>query len=280
MKFYKYWVRENQREVDKDGKALFLQILGRSNESLERARLQAQERLAEIRKKIRRGESLRGGYSYGERMQCEQLIEEFTGEDGAMLAAVTRNRYHSLVLNTSDIVFADVDLPAKTIGQRLRSLFSKTKTRHEPQLKKIREYHRYHPSTVLRIYATRAGLRVLLLDRRARPGDPGVQEFFQAIDCDPVYIKLCRAQQSFRARLTPKYWRCGAGLPPPGYPWSNAVDEKRFAEWLQDYERVCEQWSVCEYIETLGAPRIDREFEKIIALHDRYTVRKNVTKLA
>lgn len=82
------------------------------------------------------------------------------------------------------------------------------------------------------------------------------------------------------ARLTPKHWRCGAGSPPPGYPWSNAVDEKHYAVWLKDYEQVCEQWSACEYIETLGTPRIDRELEKIIALHDRYTIRKNVTQLA
>ena len=59
----------------------------------------------------------------------------------------------------------------------------------------------------------------------------------KALGADPAFLHLCRIQGSFRARLTPKPWRCGQANPPGSFPREPEA-QAAFAEWLAQYQRV------------------------------------------
>jgi len=48
-------------------------------------------------------------------------------------------------------------------------------------------------------------------------------------------IRLCRSQESFHARLTPKPWRCRLALPPASFPFSTSQEESKFRAWEANY---------------------------------------------
>ncbi len=66
-----------------------------------------------------------------------------------------------------------------------------------------------HPDWGWRIYRTKAGFRLLATHRPVFPSEPLAEEAFQEFKADILYRKLCVNQKCFRARLTPKSWRCG-----------------------------------------------------------------------
>ena len=85
---------------------------------------------------------------------------------------------------------------------------------------------------------------------------------------DPRFRNLCRVQESFRARLTPKPWRCGWRAPPTGFPREDGEEEDRFAHWLHGYEAACEPFATCRYLETLGDGGVAASFEPLLDVHD------------
>jgi hypothetical protein len=93
----------------------------------------------------------------------------------------------------------------------------------------------------------------------------------QAARVDPAFRQLCRVQQSFRARLTPKPWRCGYVVPPTHYPRETADDRQRFAEWLAGYDVACAGWATCRFTESVGTGAPAPALETVIRLHDGLT---------
>src|SRR5205814_5995494 len=63
----------------------------------------------------------KGGY-YPDRPFREQVLQQMKTSSGDVAAVVTRNSYGCLVLNTSQIMFVDVDLPEPKVP---RGLFSR-----------------------------------------------------------------------------------------------------------------------------------------------------------
>jgi hypothetical protein len=80
-------------------------------------------------------------------------------------------------------------------------------------------------------------------------------------------MKLCKLQSSFRARLTPKPWRCGCRLPPGSFPREAAT--RRFATRVEEYEAAIRSRSTCELVETRGPGRTLPEVSEIVSEHDR-----------
>jgi hypothetical protein len=77
---------------------------------------------------------------------------------------------------------------------------------------KIENWSRNHPEWGWRIYRTRAGLRLLATQGLVEADSDVADGVFEALGADPLYRKLCKTQKCFRARLTPKPWRCGNGV--------------------------------------------------------------------
>jgi len=89
-----------------------------------------------------------------------------------------------------------------------------------------------------------------------------------ALGSDPLYRQLCKTQKCFRARLTPKPWRCGIRQKPERWPWLNADGEKRFQAWDAQYQSHAANWATCEFLRHIGNPSIHEEVQTIIAAHD------------
>jgi len=233
---------------------------------------QAAQQLAE---RFRSGEfpPKNGGY-YPNRPFREQILQEIKNPAGEIAAVVTRNSYGCQVLNTAKVMFVDIDLPEpKSTGlfQRLFGKPSPPPITLESALAKIETWTHQHPEWGWRIYKTRAGLRLLATQALVDPDSKVATDIFEALGSDPLYRHLCVAQKCYRARLTPKPWRCGIRRKPDRWPWLDAKAETRFQRWDAQYRTNSASWATCQLIRQIGHPTVHPEIQPIIKLHDTAT---------
>ncbi len=128
-----------------------------------------------------------------------------------------------------------------------------------------------HPDWHLRLYRTPAGLRVLVMHQTFQPDDPAVAECFRALGTDPVYVRMCRNQQCFRARVSPKPWRIGVSQhlrPRPGV-WPVAPERLHLRqEWVEKYEAAARDYASCAFVESLGSSAVHPDARRVQELHD------------
>jgi len=237
------------------------------------ARGKAAERLRRVVDRIRCGDPLPGRYGYGTRPLREEILETFESEvSGQAAAIITRNGYGAQVLNTARLLFLDVDRPPATFWQRLARLFgAKAASSEESVLAKVRGALQLHGRGAFRIYRTAAGLRIVAVDWEFDPTGDEAHELMRATGTDPAFSRLCLVQRSFRARLTPKPWRCRSMLPPSAYPRLDEESRRQFALWLEGYERAASSYATCSYLETVGDGTPSRETVRLLAIHDQLT---------
>jgi hypothetical protein len=130
-----------------------------------------------------------------------------------------------------------------------------------------------------RVYKTAAGYRILVTDARYSPDDPRAQALLQQFGSDPLYVRLCSMQQSFRARLTPKPWRCDLGVPPVTFPFETPQAEAQYAEWVRKYTAATRMYATCRFLDSTG-DKMEPDFEELIAFHDQETKAKSSMPLA
>jgi len=277
MKIPKYWAK-GQPLSSQAGRGRFLfSCWGWSDSSLQDAANNAARRTSGLAAKAEAGARL-DHYLYGEHLPLrEEIVQSVPGANDDELAVVTRNGYGALVLNTARAMFIDIDFPAgsprKSAGGIFGSLFGK-KPKDGPEqqsLANIRGWASRRPGVGVRVYRTCAGMRCLITNQVFDPMESQTQAMLKDAGSDPLYIRLCQAQTCFRARLTPKPWRCAIGRPPTRYPWSSRENEARFRQWQAEYERTIGNFSVCRLIEQIGSADVHPEVEPIVALHDKFT---------
>ncbi|MAE96959.1 MAG: hypothetical protein CL910_20105 [Deltaproteobacteria bacterium] len=267
MKFFRHWARTTATVESPEGR-FEITCYGGSETSLDDARREAAAVAERSATAIRAGKP-RGDYPYARRPLREELLEELS-EGGRVAAVTTRNAYGATVLNAAGALFADIDYPELPFWSRVRRLFSGSKeSRDEPILSRVHTYAQQNPSVGLRLYRTAGGYRCLATHRTYEPGGAEAQGLLDALGSDPLYVRLCKAQESFRARLTPKFWRCGARRPPSRYPWSSLEEERAYRTWQADYEARIGGYATCALIGSFGSARIDREVQRVLDLHDR-----------
>lgn len=261
----RHWAKAAGSADDPSGKRFAFQIWGWSDTDLAEAAALARRRLGEAVARVARGGLSDQAYFYGKAPLREEIIR-----DGASDAAiVTRNRYGALVLNTARVPFIDVDLPSGGGGGLLKSLFGGPKTSAgEITLGKVREACARHSRTTFRIYRTAAGFRILATDLLIRPESQQAADLLTDFGADPFFVKLCKLQSSFRARLTPKPWRCECPLPPGAHPRTDPETQRKFAEWRARYEEKSRHFAVCEFVETRGPGRTIEEIGPMVEDHD------------
>lgn len=230
-------------------------------------------------------------------------------------AVVTRNSYGARCLNTPDVLFADVDLPARlpapfrvlfgvcalavfgvviaawftrpswvaalttvagVVVLSLLGLLADRLTRPpaaaEPGARgRLARFVDEHPGWNVRLYRTPAGLRMLVTHQPFSPDDEVVAAFFRAVGADPVYVRMCRNQKCFRARLTAKPWRIGIDKhlkPRPGV-WP--VRPERLPDrtaWVTAYEARAAGFAACRFVEAIGSGAAHPKVAAVVALHD------------
>ncbi len=290
MHFPKYWARAD-RIISRPGLAPGgVSALGWSDVSEADAKRVAEERAARLVERAAQGLEASPGEYYPTRPAREPMLEEVVADPGNR-AVVSRNRYGAEILNTEAMMMVDVDAaaPETPLAQArgcLAGLFSAftfkapapppkaslvDEARAAAALGKARAWCEANPSWLLRLYQTAAGLRYLVLHASFDPAGPPAQAAFQALDCDPKYALLCRTQRSFRARLTPKPWRCGYHAEGQQGFWLRGDRRARAERWLAGYREAGAGYAVCRFIAEVGRGQKEPRFAAIVERHDAAT---------
>jgi hypothetical protein len=235
MKLARFWARESHSGTV---------ARGWSDESLHDAREAARQTARRIAEKFASGDFEKKQYLYGDRPLPEPVVQEFPG------AVVTRNVYGALILNTSSLMFVDIDREGDQAGASIVRAVEQS-------------------GLAARVYRTAAGHRVLLTNASFEAGSPTSEQWLQHFGADALYTRLCRLQQSFRARLTPKPWRCNLGMPPVTFPFETPNAEAHFSQWLRRYNAAAQGYATCRLVHETGAAHPG--FAGLIGYHDQET---------
>jgi hypothetical protein len=225
---------------------------------------------------------LTGRYPYGDAPLREEVVQRFEDSQGELYAAVTRNAYGALVLNAARVMFIDIDFPepwGKSPWEGLKILFARLlgKSAPSPDLqqeevnRRLEEFLSQRRNWGIRVYRTLAGVRGLVTHELFDPAADATLAALEAVGADPLYVRLCKAQECFRARLTPKPWRCGHYVNRTAWPRDGAEQQRQFEQWLGAYMSGQSRYATCRYLGTLGSNAVHPEAETVIEVHDKIT---------
>lgn len=284
MNIPRYWANSAQSVTAPNGRRYALSAWRWSDLSTEEARQQSIARLRELVQKVLASEQL-NRYSYGDQPLREEISQAVTNRDGKQVAVITRNLYGALILNAENAMFIDIDFAddgdLRAMLNPLRGLFHTKAPNPEPEpLERIQNWWERNRDLSLRVYRTFAGMRCLVTNQVFDPGQSNTADILKALNSDPLYIRLCHAQKCFRARLTPKPWRCGMRKPPSRYPWSDAKAETQYRQWEQQYESVTTQYATCRLVKEFGIDQPHPDVAPILEFHDNLTRTESNLKLA
>lgn len=261
---------------------------GWSDISEQEAEERARQRTQAVAEMIRSGKRP-DSYLYGDRPMREEIIDEWKAADSTTYAAVTLNAYGCQVLNTASVMFVDVDLPAVSAWEEfsygLSRFFGKRGSSPREQqesdaLAKVQSMIQADARCGVRVYRTRAGLRYLLTHSHADPSAETTHRAMEALGVDPLYLHLCKVQECFRARLTPKPWRCGTHALSVRYPWRDSQEESKAREWIDTYSSKAEHYATCELLRHFGSDSMDGEISRVVEFHDTMTKANSGLQLA
>jgi len=151
-----------------------------------------------------------------------------------------------------------------------------------------------HPQESFRLYETPAGFRIIATHDTISPSDALVSEWFEHFHADTNYVRLCQAQQCFRARLTAKPWRMNEvadntltkEIPAKNF-WFDAEttdadssieqrqnELKARNQWIINYDKYAKNYRACRYVERFTGkeasyPLAHKEIQAFIEWHDR-----------
>jgi hypothetical protein len=220
-------------------------------------------------------------YAYGERPPREEILDEHRDSQGNQVAVVTRNSYGCKVLNAANGMFIDIDLPRATVRGGLGYFFKRI-------LGKVPEAPRGHPQEAqilallerfsqtsagwgMRVHRTFAGLRCLTTHSAVDPASPTTVEILQSVGSDPLYTRLCTAQECFRARLTPKLWRCAFRTSTIRYPRQSDRQKSAFERWEREYTARSQDLPTSRVPCAIGNSAIAPEIRQMLDFHDTFT---------
>jgi hypothetical protein len=238
-----------------------------SDKSQEDAQKLADDRVLQIAERFRKEGRPPDSYTYSDQRLREPVITEIP--DGV----ISRNSYGCLVLNTSNVMFVDIDFPELKepgILDRLKRLFKSVPVRNfEAEItQNVEDWTNQNIGWGWRIYRTFAGMRLIATNDCFEPDSVQVQKIFKELGADPNYRILCKVQQCFRARLTPKPWRCDISPPSARWPWASEKEATNFKIWDVAYALKSKEFATCRFIKTIGNLQVHASVSQIVVLHD------------
>ena len=257
MKLYKIWTSEKGKIVV-DGEEKEVICYGGSNASLGEAKSRAREKIERLQRKINGDRQVLADYEVEIREEILQTIDD--------KSVITRNRYGAQVLNAENLMFLDIDKPKATFV----SLFKKSDRQQDKakifdSIRKLATSPKYFMFG-FRLYETFQGARVIVLGKEFDPLGDSTLSIMKEFHCDPLYVAICRKQNCFRARLTPKPYRMNMQSYKVQYPTDG--EDVEFRRWLQDYEYQSRNFSSCRFIEQVGPSQAGTD---AVQVHDDIT---------
>lgn len=273
MKIPKYWAKDMQSVTSPDGKAFALVSWQWSDVSQAEAAQRAKTRVQDIASKVRRNEPLQR-YAYGQRPMREEIIQGVKNRHGNEVGIITRNGYGALVVNAVNAMFVDIDFEWERPAGLFQGLMNRMRgiqptSQEEQKVAQIESWAQTRSDLGIRIYRTFAGLRCLITNEVFDPTDASALNILRDLNSDPLYITLCKQQECFRARLTPKPWRCDLPTPPARYPFENQQVLARYRQWEQTYTSTIVRFTTCKLIKHIGRQQVHPDVQPILDLHDR-----------
>ena len=287
MRIPKFWTKGSYTGPNGKGGESTFSAWGWSLDSLAAARDDAAARAKRVFDCVINGKRL-DRYEYVDRPMREEIVDVLH-QGQKEVAIVTRNGYGALVLNAASVMFVDVDFPrikANGLWDGILLALSRARRQQraaatrEATLEAIRRWSQANPDRSFRVYRTFAGLRLLFVDGLYEPTSEVVDHLLAELGSDPLYRRLTSKQACFRARLTPKPWRCHCISPPNRYPWKDAEAQERYRAWERQYAEASKAYAVCELVETCGSTTPGGEVAQILELHDRHACDGAKAKLA
>jgi hypothetical protein len=245
------------------GKRLFRSGVGISTMSAADARQIAEEQARRALEDLlaERSGGL-GGYAYLANRRAEALVDILRGPSGES-ARISVNGYGAIVMNATAALFADVD--TDDLGPQPRA---------EPPPASLSSVLAGRPEVAMRAYRTRAGWRYLCTNRAFDPASEDTRAFLTELGADARYVLLCRAQRSFRARLTPKPWRAGQRTLPV-FP-ARAIARGD----LQRHVDRTWKYATTRFVERVGPDETLPQLRELVEYHDRWTQALSTKPLA
>ncbi len=280
MRIPHHWAKGTAEGVDRRGKKVVFSCWRWSETSLEEAAASALDAARQILQRLVGGERL-DRYAYGARPLREEILDEHKDSQGNQTAVVTRNSYGCKVLNAATAMFIDIDLPNATVRGGLGYFFKRIlgkvpeAPRGHPQeeqiLARLERFCQTNAGWGMRVYRTFAGLRCLATHKAMHPGAPATVEILQSLGSDPLYTRLCTVQKCFRARLTPKPWRCGFRANTIRYPYQSDREKSAFEKWERKYSARSRDFATTRFLRAIGNPSIAPHIQQITEFHDTFT---------
>lgn len=192
-----------------------------------------------------------------------------------ILATITHSWLVFIIAFTLSLFFSS------NVANKLYQQFLKRQGGVERKaLENIKSVIAKHPELNIRVYKTPKGLRLLVMNDTYDPKSDHAVGLLDAFDSDIFYIHMCKNQNCFRARLSPKPWRIGVDRirPRPGI-WP--VKEERLEErkrWVEHYEKESTNYSACHFLMKLGSDTVSPKAEAVRELHDKLSGAEKVTQ--
>jgi len=288
MNIPKYWERKDVT-FDIDGEEALCTVWGYSDGDPEVARRMIEEKIPKVEEAIRlawsaRTQSVREDYYHVDAIR-EQRMEEFL-QDGEEIAVITRNCYGAKIINCPEVMFVDIDTEEEgfwgdwghnsgCLGLFLGSSPKEPAPRPEPSqakldaLARVKGYVDSNPGTGFRIYETTLGLRLIATNQLYEPASDEAMAIMKNLHSDELYMRLCRVQKCFRARLTPKPWRIGVNRAPWARAWGGpGSPHAGYDNWLENYAVVSKGYQACSFMEKIGLEAPDPAIKEVVRVHD------------
>lgn len=182
----------------------------------------------------------------------QEPVSECHRYGNELIGVTTTNSYGAQILNTDRMLIVDVDLRSDSSKPVIIT--------DEKYALQTLAYAAVMTKTNWRVYRTAAGLRYFEVSRPFDPTSALTRQLQHLLYTDPLYVTLCRRQETFRARLTPKPWRSGLCHKGSNADYlSNALIEDAETE------------AVCSFISIVGKRSILPMFATMVDYHDAYT---------
>lgn len=192
-----------------------------------------------------------GFLSYEDR-QVEPIVDPRHIYDLPSEARLTVNGYNALVLNSSNMLIADVDFGDARLNRFAGAMDCEDVLRNLEDLhllddERFRIDDFRFADQSYHVYRTHSGCRVICTSMTFPWDSMGWQaeRFMRFLRSDPQYIALCDIQKCFRARLTPKPWRASNGDPAHVCNFEAKIGNRTVAEELREQLTLHDELTLC-----------------------------------
>jgi hypothetical protein len=267
MRHHSHWTYIEKGVVTSDGYPLRLRAWGGGG-SLSSAQDEAEIELARLAAKANKGLAnfMDRDYGYPDRAMREEVITRINDQ-----TVISWARYGAPILNTECLMIVDVDTPPDSEWRKIWNWICGEKRSPEDRgWGQISKWSEAHPKIGMRVYKTRAGWRVLIVDQPRAATQKENISWMKEMGADPLYVRLCGLQRCFRARLGPKPWRIG--MEALG-GWINdktdPTERARVIAWRAQYQMETRQWRICDAPKIIGDGIIHPDLVAIVEYHDQ-----------